>query len=71
MDKLAELLSEMGGALLDRVLSKPAPDRILYLLSAIRFPPNNRPGSTLGTTPSAAQGVVDHFPERDGSPSKI
>jgi hypothetical protein len=42
-DELAELISEMRGAIVSRVDNKPAPDRGLHLLSPILFPIEERP----------------------------
>ncbi|QUW78402.1 ArsR family transcriptional regulator [Streptomyces mirabilis] len=42
-DELAELISEVRGAIVSRMDNKPAPDRGLHLLSPILFPFEERP----------------------------
>ena len=42
-DELAELISQLGSAVLPRLANRPAPGRRAYLLSTILFPTDERP----------------------------
>jgi len=42
-DELAELMSQLGSAVLPRLANMPAPGRPAYVLSTILFPTDERP----------------------------